>query len=125
MFPDWKPLITNPSFSDNMSAAKTEGYTRVASTDEIPPGVARKVDLAGTDVLLANVDGSYYAIRNECTHVGGPLDEGRRYHFEVECPWHGSRFDLRTGSVTRGPARLPEPSYDVKLDGKNILIRPK
>jgi nitrite reductase/ring-hydroxylating ferredoxin subunit len=59
-----------------MVAVRTEGYTRVASTDEVPPGVTRKVVVEGKDVLLANVDGAYYAIGNVCTHEEGPLDEG-------------------------------------------------
>jgi glycine betaine catabolism B len=108
-----------------MTTVKIEGYTRVASTDEVPPGVTRKVALEGKDLLLANIDGKYYAIGNTCTHVGGPLDEGMVHGFEVECPWHGSRFDLRNGMVMHGPARAPEPSYDVRIEGKDLLVRPK
>jgi nitrite reductase/ring-hydroxylating ferredoxin subunit len=106
-----------------MSSVKAEGYTRVASTDEMPPGVTRKVAVEGRDVLLANIDGNYYAIGNLCTHEEGPLDEGMVYNHEVECPWHGSRFDLRTGEVTQGPAGRPEQSYEVRVEGKDILIK--
>jgi glycine betaine catabolism B len=106
-----------------MVAVRTEGFTRVASTDEVPPGVTRKVTVDGKDVLLANVDGNYCAIGDECTHEGGPLDEGIVHHYEIECPWHGSQFDLRNGAVTQGPADAPEPSYDVVIDGKNILLK--
>ena len=76
-------------------------------------------------MLLANVDGHYYAIGNLCTHEEGPLDEGRLEGHEVECPWHGSRFDLRTGAVAEGPADTPEPSYEVKVEGESIFIRAK
>jgi glycine betaine catabolism B len=106
-----------------MVAVKTEGYTRVASTDEVPPGVTRKVLVDRKDVLLANVDGRYYAIGNVCTHEEGPLDEGMIHGFEVECPWHGSRFDVRTGQVTQSPADAPEPTYEVTVEGKNILLK--
>jgi glycine betaine catabolism B len=106
-----------------MAAVKTEGYTRVASTDEVPPGVTRKVTFDGKDVLLANVDGSYYAIGNVCTHQEGPLDEGIMQGFEVECPWHGSHFDVRTGQATLGPADAPEPSYEVTVQGNDILLK--
>lgn len=106
-----------------MSAVETEGYTRVASTDEVPPGVTRKVMLDGKDLLLANVDGAYYAIGDVCTHEEGPLDEGIMHGFEVECPWHGSRFDVRTGQVTQGPTETPEQSYEVRIEGKNILLK--
>ena len=108
-----------------MVSVKTEGYTRVASTDEVPPGVTRKVDFDGKDLLLANVDGNYYAIGDVCTHEEGPLDEGILHHYEIECPWHGSRFDLKTGAVTQGPAGPPEPSYEVLIESKNILVRAK
>jgi glycine betaine catabolism B len=108
-----------------MASIKAEGSTRVASTDEVPPGVTRKVVCDGKDVLLANVDGNYYAIGDVCTHEGGPLDEGILHNYEIECPWHGSRFDLRTGAVTQGPAETSEPGYDVLIEGKNIMLRAK
>src|SRR5437773_2266859 len=53
------------------------------------------------------------------------LDEGILDSYEVECPWHGSRFDLRTGDVKEGPAGNPEPTYEVRIDGENILVRAK
>ena len=46
-------------------------------------------------------------------------------NYEIECPWHGSRFDLRTGAVIEGPAGNPEPTYEVRIDGENILVRAK
>jgi nitrite reductase/ring-hydroxylating ferredoxin subunit len=108
-----------------MAAVKAPGYTSVASVDEMPPGVMRKVNVDGKDVVLANVDGRYFAIGNVCTHEEGPLDEGILDHYEVECPWHNSRFDLRTGAVTQGPADSQEPSYEVRVEGNSILIRAK
>jgi nitrite reductase/ring-hydroxylating ferredoxin subunit len=106
-----------------MSTVRAVEFSRVASTSDIPPGIMRKVTLDGRDVLLANVDGKYYAIGGVCTHQEGPLDEGILDNFEVECPWHGSRFDLRTGTVRQGPAEDPEAAYEVRVDGDNILIR--
>lgn len=79
----------------------------------------------GREVVLANVDGTYYALGNLCTHAEGPLDEGTLRHYEVECPWHGSRFDLRTGAVTQGPADAAEPSFEIKVEGTSILLRAK
>ena len=108
-----------------MTAVNTTEFVTVASTDEIPPGVMRKVILADKDVVLANVDGKYYAIGNVCTHEEGPLDEGIVDKYEIECPWHSSRFDLRTGAVTQGPADTPEPRYEIRVEGNSIRIRPK
>lgn len=106
-----------------MADTVQEGFVKVASTDEIPPGIMRKIEASGEEILVANLDGKYYAINNVCTHVGGPLDEGRMQGTEVQCPWHGSRFDMRTGEVKGGPARLPEPSYEVRVQGSDILVK--
>ena len=55
--------------------------------------------------------------------MGGPLAEGQLEGYEIQCPWHGSKFDVRTGQVTKPPATTPEPIYEVKIDNKDILIR--
>ena len=102
-----------------------EEFVRVASTSEIPPDKMKVVQFMGQPVCLANVKGKYYAIRNNCTHMGGPLAQGKLEDQVVECPWYGSRFDLTTGEVRRGPAQTPEPVYEVKAEGTTILIRPK
>lgn len=65
------------------------------------------------------------AIGNVCTHVGGPLAEGKLEGYEVQCPWHGSKFDIRTGKVVRPPAMRAEPTYEVKVEENNILIENK
>jgi nitrite reductase/ring-hydroxylating ferredoxin subunit len=72
---------------------------------------------------LSNVDGKYYAIGNVYTHEGGPLDDGILEGYEVECPWHGSKFDIRNGKVARPPAQRQEPTYEVKVEDGGILIR--
>ena len=58
----------------------------------------KAVDVAGEKVCLINLEGNYYAI-------GTPLNEGTLEGFEVQCPWHGSKFDVRTGEPTKPPAR--------------------
>jgi nitrite reductase/ring-hydroxylating ferredoxin subunit len=57
--------------------------------------------------------------------VGGPLAQGKLEGYEVQCPWHGSKFDIRTGKVVRLPAMRAEPTYDVKVEENNILIENK
>ena len=100
-------------------------FVKVATTSEVPPGIMKMVEVADQEVCLANVEGRCYAIANVCTHEEGPLDQGRLEEYEIECPWHGSRFDIRTGQVIIGPASRPEPVYEVILEGTNILVRPK
>ena len=103
----------------------TEEFVRVALSSEVPSNKMKAVQYKGQAVCLANISGKYYAIRNTCTHMGGPLAQGKVEGHIVECPWHGSRFDLTTGDVKRGPAQAPEPVYEVKVEGTTILIRPK
>lgn len=74
-------------------------------------------------MCIVNIDENYYAIGNVCTHMGGPLDEGTLEGYDVECPWHGSKFDVRTGNVTNPPAQQPVASYEVKIEGNDILLR--
>jgi nitrite reductase/ring-hydroxylating ferredoxin subunit len=98
-------------------------FVKVAETKDIQPSTMKAVDLASERVCIVNVEGNYYAIGNVCTHVGGPLDEGTLEGYEVECPWHGSKFDVRTGEPTRPPARQAVPKYEVKVEDNNILVR--
>ena len=103
----------------------TEEFVRVASTSEVLAEKMKVVQYKSQPICLASITGKYYAIRNTCTHMGGPLAQGRLEGHVVECPWHGSRFDLATGEVKRGPAQTPEPVFEVKVEGTNIFIRPK
>ncbi len=100
-------------------------FVRVASTSEIPEGKMRKVVVGNQQVLVSNVKGKYYAIGNVCTHLGGPLDRGVLEDCEVQCPLHGSHFDVTSGEVKRGPATRPEPVYDIKVEAGSILVRSK
>jgi glycine betaine catabolism B len=100
-------------------------FVRVASTNDVPEGKMKRVVVGNQQVLVANVKGKYYAIGNVCTHLGGPLDRGILAGQEVECPLHGSHFDVTNGQVKRGPAARPEPVYEVRIDSGNILVRPK
>jgi len=97
----------------------------VASTSDIPESRMKKVTVGSQQVLVVNLKGKYYAIGNVCTHLGGSLDRGILDGNEVECPLHHSHFDVTTGQVKRGPATRPELVYDVKVEGGNILVRPK
>jgi nitrite reductase/ring-hydroxylating ferredoxin subunit len=101
----------------------SKDFVKVAETKEIQQSNMKAVDLAGEKVCIVNVEGNYYAIGNVCTHVGGPLDEGTLERYEVECPWHGSKFDVRTGEPTKPPARQAVPKYEVKIEENDILVR--
>jgi nitrite reductase/ring-hydroxylating ferredoxin subunit len=100
-----------------------DDFVRVADTKDVQPSQMKLVEVADESICIVNVSGRYYAIGNVCTHEGGPLADGTLEGYEVECPWHGSKFDIRTGAVTAPPANLPVPSYEVKIDGNSILIK--
>jgi len=103
--------------------AKENDFVKVADTTDLRPSKMKEIQINGEDICIVNVDGKYYAISNVCTHEGGPLADGTLSGYEVECPWHGSKFDVRTGEVKKSPASEPEPTYEVKIDGNSILIR--
>jgi 3-phenylpropionate/trans-cinnamate dioxygenase ferredoxin subunit len=105
------------------------GYVKVADTKELPAGKMMKVSTGGQDVLLVNIDGSYYAIDNTCTHMGGSLVDGKLEGNVVTCPRHGSKFDVTTGKAV-GKAKVAfikvmpkdEKSYAVKVEGTDIML---
>jgi 3-phenylpropionate/trans-cinnamate dioxygenase ferredoxin subunit len=104
-------------------------YIRVAGTAEVPVNAIKKVVVGGKEVLLANVDGSYHAIVNRCTHLGGSLADGSLEGGIVTCPRHGARFDVKTGQAV-GNAKIgfmkmkvkDEEGYPVKVEGTDILV---
>jgi nitrite reductase/ring-hydroxylating ferredoxin subunit len=72
-----------------------------------------------------NIDGSYYAVSDRCSHGRASLSEGTIVDREtciLECPWHGGRFDLKSGVPTGGPPVVPVKTYRVKVVGEQILV---
>jgi nitrite reductase/ring-hydroxylating ferredoxin subunit/uncharacterized membrane protein len=99
-------------------------WTKVARDADLPADSPQLVRAAGYGVLLVRRDGSLHAIADRCTHAGGPLHEGELDDQGcVTCPWHGSRFHLGDGSVVRGPATAPQPSFEVRVSDGNIEVR--
>jgi nitrite reductase/ring-hydroxylating ferredoxin subunit len=76
----------------------------------------------GKNVLVAIVDGQCYALGNVCTHMGCELSYGLLNGENVTCACHGSVFNVKTGSVVRGPAKKPTPTFEVKVEGDQILV---
>lgn len=98
-------------------------FIKVAEKKDIPPGEMKMVSLANEDVCLIHMDDDFYAIGNVCTHQGGPLNEGMLDGYNLECPWHLAKFDIRTGNVVSPPAERSVSSYKVKIEGNDILIK--
>ena len=98
-------------------------FQAVAKASEIRTDGLKLVDLDGEEVVIANVDGAFFAFGNECTHVGGPLVEGELEGETITCPWHGSKFNVKSGEVIEEPAENPIPTYEVRLEGDEIQLR--
>ncbi len=96
---------------------------RVASVDEVPAESLKRVDAGSTPVCLAHAeDGNFYALNDICTHEEFSLSEGELWDMDVECPQHGSRFNLVTGKVTGLPAVIPAKTYLVTVEGADVFV---
>lgn len=105
--------------------AKMMEFISVATIDEIPPGERLVVEYGRSWVAIFNVNGSYYAIEDRCTHDDGPLAEGILKDCIIECPRHGATFDITSGKVLSAPALVDVPTYQVRIEGGNIQIAPR
>ena len=95
---------------------------QVGTVHDIPPGEMKRVEVGGKGVLLVNLDGELLALAAECTHAGGPLEEGFLEDGEIECPWHGGRFDVKNGEVTGPPPMVHLAKYKVWVQGEEVLV---
>ncbi|MBE3128950.1 MAG: Rieske (2Fe-2S) protein [Actinobacteria bacterium] len=104
-------------------------YLEVGKKGEIAEGTMKAYIVQGNNILIVNYNGSYYAIGEKCTHMGGDLSKGKLDGKIVTCPRHGSKFDITTGESISGPKigflKLKtgnEPSYEVKIEGDIIKV---
>jgi nitrite reductase/ring-hydroxylating ferredoxin subunit len=97
-------------------------YQTVAKFSAVPAGGSMCVTAANKRIALFNVDGRMYAIEDNCNHRGGPLSEGELEGPIVTCPWHGARFDVRTGEPKGPPAQMALQTYAVKVEGDDVQI---
>ncbi|MEP7151108.1 MAG: Rieske 2Fe-2S domain-containing protein [Nitrospira sp.] len=97
-------------------------YVTVAQVDEIPPGTCRTVQVEGIFLALCNVNGMFLAVDNSCPHAGGPLGEGALEGEVLECPWHGWRFNVRTGERPENP-EISVACVEVRVQGANVQVK--
>ena len=98
-------------------------WTPACFDAEVREGEPFVATVAGRDVLLVRQAGTVRALADRCNHRGGPLHRGALEDGCVTCPWHASRFRLEDGSVERGPAASPQPTYDGRVAGDRLEIR--
>ena len=101
-----------------------DDFVSVAKTTDLSDGEIMLVEVGDERIALSRIDGSFYAIGEVCPHAEGPLSEGIVDDDQVECPWHGSRFNVKTGEVTSPPAGEAVARYAVRLEGDDVLVGP-
>jgi 3-phenylpropionate/trans-cinnamate dioxygenase ferredoxin component len=101
-------------------------FVEVARVGDVPPGTATVARVGDVEIALVNVEGTFFAVDNECTHRGGFLGEGEINTdwsaWAIECPLHGSVFDVRTGEVLNPPAPTPVRTYAVEVEGDVVKV---
>jgi uncharacterized membrane protein/nitrite reductase/ring-hydroxylating ferredoxin subunit len=105
------------------SRADPGGFVAVADEGRLGDGETLRVQVDRTVMAVVKLEGKTYAFQEFCTHRFGPLSEGNFHGHEVQCPWHQSCFDIRTGKVTQGPAKVDLNVYESKVEGGKILVR--
>ena len=98
-------------------------FAKAIAKADLTAGHGVMVELQGKKIALFNVDGAFHAMDDTCTHAGGPLSDGELDGTVVTCPWHGATFDIKTGSVLDPPAPDGVRSYEVRIEGEDVLVK--
>jgi 3-phenylpropionate/trans-cinnamate dioxygenase ferredoxin subunit len=98
--------------------------TVLCRRDELESGQARRFDVDGMRIALVRIGDDFYAIGDRCSHEDYSLAEGEVWaqECEIECPRHGSTFDLRTGEPCSLPATTPVPVFVTEVDGEDVSV---
>jgi nitrite reductase (NADH) small subunit len=97
-------------------------FVTVARVDDVPPGTVKTVRAGENEFALANYGGRFYATQHACLHLEGPLGEGHMEGPLLACPWHGWRYDVRTGLNDFDHA-IELPTYEVRVEGEEVQVR--
>lgn len=101
-------------------------FVPIAAPDKIRDRETLRVEIDGQVIVVAKFEGSFFAVQEFCTHRFGPLSEGAVKDGNIECPWHRSCFELRTGKVAKGPAKVDLKTFPVEIrDGKICIAVPR
>ena len=101
----------------------SDGFVEVAKVADIPAGSMKCVAIDRNRVLLAHVDGEFYAISDVCGHRNAPLSRGRLDDHVVECPLHFAQFDVRTGKLVDGPVSADVACFETRVEGDAVFVR--
>jgi nitrite reductase/ring-hydroxylating ferredoxin subunit len=98
-------------------------FVKVATTDQLQEGQTMVVAIGRDEMVLAKVDGQFYAVSDYCPHAGWLLHDERLKGDRLSCSLHGSVFNIKTGAIVRGPSFMPLTSYPVRVEGNDVLIQ--
>src|SRR5947209_15167820 len=101
----------------------SDGFVAVAKIGDVPLGGMTVVAIDRERIMLANVDGQFFAMRDMCGHRNAPLSRGRLDGHVVECPLHFAQFDVRSGRLIDGPISADLPVYETRVEGGTIFVR--
>lgn len=97
-------------------------FITVGKVSEVPEGEARSFEVGDRQVAVVNLDGTWYAFDDICTHRQCSLAEGELEGTSIVCPCHGSEFDITTGEVLEGPAGDAVETFEVRIEGDEIQV---
>lgn len=99
------------------------GKIIVGKISEIPAGKMQKVSVDGREILVANINGNYYACDDTCTHAGASLSEGALEGDTITCGWHGAKFNCTSGKLEKFPAKIKDlKSYKTVIESDNVFV---
>jgi nitrite reductase/ring-hydroxylating ferredoxin subunit len=100
-----------------------EKFVPAIADSDLPENELKQVDVDGVKILLVRQGKDVFALGDVCSHLGGPLSEGKLEGDCVTCPWHASKFALSTGKVVNGPATFPQPRFETRVRKGQIEVR--
>jgi len=98
-------------------------FIKAATRSELGDGKKLLVEVDEQLVILFQVGDEYFCLDDVCTHDGGTLSDGEFDGYEIACPRHGAKFDVRCGKALCMPATQNTGSHEVKVEGDDILVR--
>ena len=94
----------------------------LCKTNAVSEGELKAFVLKEVEILVIKHAGKIYCLQARCTHAGAPLEEGELNNDVLQCPWHGSRFNIKDGSVIRGPAEKQLRIYNYTIEEDQLLV---
>jgi nitrite reductase/ring-hydroxylating ferredoxin subunit len=98
-------------------------FVKLASINDVKPNSMIGVTVKDQKIMLANVNGNFYALGDKCMHRGCQISKGKLVGETVVCPCHGSTYELKTGNFVKGPTKKPQPIYELKVEKNDIMIK--